>query len=111
MPESKDDEDDDEEGPGLTNKKKKKAKTGKRGARKRAEAEAKAAASNGGVTAAEGESGVTAGDKSAAPSQEALFKKANDAKNEAKLKEVLEVQRQDRMAQVSTLPRQVVFNQ
>ena len=110
MPESKDDEDDDEEGPGLT-KKKKKAKTGKRGARKRAEAEAKAAASNGGVTAAEGESGVTAGDKSAAPSQEALFKKANDAKNEAKLKEVLEVQRQDRMAQVSTLPRQVVFNQ
>ena len=113
MPESKDDDDDDEEGPGLTNKKKKKAKTGKRGARKRAEAEAKAAASNGGVTAAEGDSGVPAGgNKSAAPSQEALFKKANDAKNEAKLKEALEVQRQDRMAQVTTIsPSPVFFNE
>jgi len=90
LPESQDDEDEDEEGPGLT-KKKKKAKTGKRGARKRAEAEAKAA---------EGDGGATAGEKGAAPSQEALFKKANDAKNEVKLKEALEVQRQDRMAQV-----------
>ena len=101
MPESQDDEDDDEEGPGLT-KKKKKAKTGKRGARKRAEAEAKAAEGDGGVTAG--------GNKSAAPTQEALFKKANDAKNEAKLKEALEVQRQDRMAQVTTSSRKVVFN-
>ena len=106
LPESKDDSDDDEEGPGLT-KKKKKAKTGKRGARKKAEAEAKVAASNGGVTATEG-GDATAGDESgAAPSQEALFKKANDAKNETKLKEALEVQRQDRMAQVTTLSRQV----
>merc|ERR1711936_1111848 len=64
---------------------KKKPKTGKRGARKRAEAEAKAA---------EAENGE------APQSQEALFKKANDAKNEAKLKEIQEVQRQDRMAQV-----------
>ena len=51
---------------------------------KRAEAEAKAAEADNGE----------------APSQEALFKKANDAKNEAKLKEIQEVQRQDRMAQV-----------
>ena len=100
LPESQDDEDEDEEGPGLT-KKKKKAKTGKRGARKRAEAEAKAA---------EGGGGATAGEKGAAPSQEALFKKANDAKNEVKLKEALEVQRQDRMAQVTTSSRKVVFN-
>ena len=100
LPESQDDEDDDEEGPGLT-KKKKKAKTGKRGARKRAEAEAKAA---------EGDGGGTAGEKGAAPSQEALFKKANDAKNEAKLKEALEVQRQDRMAQVTTSSRKAVFD-
>ena len=58
----------------------------KRGAMKRAEAEAKAAEADNGE----------------APSQEALFKKANDAKNEAKLKEIQEVQRQDkdRMAQV-----------
>ena len=91
--ESKDEDDDDEEGPGLP-KKKKKAKTGKRGARKRAEAEAQAAASNGDGTAVE--------DGGAQQSQEALFKKANDAKNEAKLKEALEVQRQDRMAQVTT---------
>merc|ERR1712181_22371 len=91
MPETKDDDSDDEEGPGLT-KKKKKAKTGKRGARKRAEAEAKA----GSTTATEGTGDATG----AAPSQEALFKKANDAKNEVKLKEALEVQRQDRMAQV-----------
>ena len=97
MPESKDDDSDDEEGPGLT-KKKKKAKTGKRGARKRAEAEAKAAASRGG----EGNGDATAAENGAASSQEALFKKANDAKNEAKLKEALEVQRQDRMAQVTT---------
>ena len=85
LPESQDDDDDDDEGegPGLP-KKKKKPKTGKRGARKRAEAEAKAA---------EAENGE-------APSQEALFKKANDAKNEATLKEIHEVQRQDRMAQV-----------
>ena len=80
MPESQNDDDDEGEGPGLP-KKKKKPKTGKRGARKRAEAEAKAA-------------------EAEAPSQEALFKKANDAKNEAKLKEIHEVQRQDRMAQV-----------
>ena len=84
LPESQDDDDDEGEGPGLP-KKKKKPKTGKRGARKRAEAEAKAA---------EAENGE-------APSQEALFKKANDAKNEAKLKEIQEVQRQDRMAQVN----------
>jgi len=83
LPESQTDDDDEGEGPGLP-KKKKKPKTGKRGARKRAEAEAKAA---------EAENGE-------APSQEALFKKANDAKNEAKLKEIQEVQRQDRMAQV-----------
>ena len=102
LPESQDDEDDDEEGPGLT-KKKKKAKTGKRGARKRAEAEAKAAEGGGG-------GGATAGEKGAAPSQEALFKKANDAKNEVKLKEALEVQRQDRMAQVTTSSHEVVFN-
>ena len=44
---------------------------------KRAEAEAKAAEADNGE----------------APSQEALFKKANDAKNEAKLKEIQEVQR------------------
>jgi len=99
MPESKDDDSDDEEGPGLT-KKKKKEKTGKRGARKRAEAEAKAAASNDGTTATEGNGDATAAENGGAPSQEALFKKANDAKNEAKLKEALEVQRQDRMAQV-----------
>jgi len=100
MPESKDDDDDDdEEGPGLTKKRKKKAKTGKRGARKRAEAEAKAAASqDGGVAATDGD--ANASENGAAPSQEALFKKANDAKNEAKLKEALAVQRQDRMAQV-----------
>ena len=84
LPESQDDDDDEGEGPGLP-KKKKKPKTGKRGARKRAEAEAKAA---------EAENGE------APQSQEALFKKANDAKNEAKLKEIQEVQRQDRMAQV-----------
>ena len=85
LPESQDDDDDEGEGPGLP-KKKKKPKTGKRGARKRAEAEAKAAEADNGE----------------APSQEALFKKANDAKNEAKLKEIQEVQRQDkdRMAQV-----------
>merc|ERR1712222_66042 len=78
---------------------KKKAKTGKRGARKRAEAEAKAAASSGdNVTATEGD--ATAAENGGTPSQEELFKKANDAKNEAKLKEALEVQRQDRMAQV-----------
>ena len=80
--ESKDEDDDDEEGPGLP-KKKKKAKTGKRGARKRAEAEAQAAASNGDGTAVE--------DGGAQQSQEALFKKANDAKNEVKLKEAQEV--------------------
>ena len=97
MPESKDDDSDDEEGPGLT-KKKKKAKTGKRGARKRAEAEAKA----GSTTATEGDGDATAAENGGAPSQEALFKKANDAKNEVKLKEALEVQRQDRMAQVTT---------
>ena len=91
--ESKDEDEDDEEGPGLP-KKKKKAKTGKRGARKRAEAEAQAAASNGDGTAVE--------DGGAQQSQEALFKKANDAKNEVKLKEAQEVQRQDRMAQVTT---------
>ena len=91
--EPKDEDDDDEEGPGLP-KKKKKAKTGKRGARKRAEAEAQAAASNGDGTAVE--------DGGAQQSQEALFKKANDAKNEVKLKEAQEVQRQDRMAQVTT---------
>ena len=103
MPESKDDDDDDEEGPGLTKKRKKKAKTGKRGARKRAEAEAKAAASSGGgVTASEGNGDASAAENGGTPSQEALFKKANDAKNEAKLKEALEVQRQDRMAQVTT---------
>ena len=100
MPESKDDDDDDdEEGPGLTKKRKKKAKTGKRGARKRAEAEAKAAASqDGDAVATEGDGGADEG--GAPPSQESLFKKANDAKNEAKLKEALAVQRQDRMAQV-----------
>ena len=91
--ESKDEDDDDEEGPGLP-KKKKKAKTGKRGARKRAEAEAQAAASNSDGTAVE--------DGGTQQSQEALFKKANDAKNEVKLKEAQEVQRQDRMAQVTT---------
>ena len=104
IPDSKDDDNDDEEGPGLT-KKKKKAKTGKRGARKRAEAEAKAAAasSGGGVTASGGNGDATAAENGGTPSQEALFKKANDAKNEAKLKEALEVQRQDRMAQVTTI--------
>ena len=90
--ESKDEDDDDEEGPGLP-KKKKKAKTGKRGARKRAEAEAQAAAFNGDGTVVE---------DGAQQSQEALFKKANDANNEVKLKEAQEVQRQDRMAQVTT---------
>jgi len=60
-----------------------------------------AKAGGGGVTAAtEGDGDATAAENGAAPSQEALFKKANEAKNEVKLKEALEVQRQDRMAQV-----------
>ena len=73
------DEDEEEE---VTGKKKKKPKSGKRGLRKRAEAEA--AGKEGG------------GKAEGAETQDELFKAAKEAKQ----KEAMEVQRHDRMAQV-----------